>query len=47
MIYIKKYVYYKYELKVGEKNDEEERQWRVGNDDSQEDAYCGGDFLPA
>ena len=47
MIYIKKYVYYKYELKIGEKNDEEERQYRVGNDDSQESAFGRNDVLPA
>jgi hypothetical protein len=35
----------KYELKIGEKNDEEERQCRVGNDDSQENAYGRNDIL--
>ena len=38
---------HKYELKIGDKNDEEERQRRVGNDDTQENAYCRNDFLPA
>ena len=29
---------------IGEKNDEEERQCRVGNDDSPKNAYCRGDL---
>ena len=34
-----KYVYYKDELMIGDKNDEEEKQCRVGNDNPQEDAH--------
>ena len=41
------YVYYKDELMIGDKNDEEERQRRVVNDDTQENAYCRNDFLSA
>jgi hypothetical protein len=40
-------VYYNNELKIGEKNDEEERQYRVGDDDSQENAFGRDDLLPA
>ena len=32
-------MHYNKKLKIGEKNDEEERQYRVGNDDSQESAF--------
>lgn len=35
------------ELKIGGKNNEEKSQYRVGNDDSQENAYCRNDLLPA
>ena len=38
---------HKYELKIVEKNDEEERQYRVGDDDSQENAFGRNDLLPA
>ena len=41
------YVYYKDELMIGDKNDEEERQCRVGNDNPQEDAHGRNDLLPA
>ena len=41
------YVYYKDELMTGDKNDEEERQCRVGNDDSQKDTFRRDEFLPA
>ena len=40
------YVYYKDELMTRDKNDEEERQCRVGNDNPQEDAYCRDDLRP-
>ena len=42
-----KYLYYNYELKIGDKNNEEERQCRVGNDNPQEDAHGRDDLLPA
>ena len=39
------YVYYKDELMIGDKNDEEERQCRVGNDNPQEDAHGRTDYI--
>jgi hypothetical protein len=42
-----KYVYYNNKSKIGEKNDEEERQYRVGDDDSQENAFGRNDLLLA
>ena len=39
------YVYYKDELMTGDKNDEEERQCRVGNDNPQEDAHGRTDYI--
>ena len=41
------YVYYKDELMIGDKNDEEERQGRVGKDNPQENAHGRDDLLPA
>ena len=34
-------------IKIGGKNDEDERQSRIGTDDTQKGTYCRNDFLHA